>query len=149
MLAAHRQPQDLVTEADAEQWQIALLQQCTSQLNAAGHGGRITRTVGEEHTLGVVGQHLIERGVRRQHRHGAAVRCQALQDCPFDAEINRHHPVGLSRVALQALIEAGGTERIPGVSTVGRHPLRQVEASHRRSRANLVQQRPGVWCHRC
>ena len=107
------QPQDLVTQTDAEQRQAGLGNQPPGQLNASGDGGRIARAIGKEHPFRLVLEHLLERGVGGQDGDHTAMGHQALEDGPFDAEIDRHHAVGAIGTLLQPGIKGSTTGAIP------------------------------------
>ena len=55
----------------------------------AGRGG-ITRTVGQEHAVGLHRQNVFGRGGRRHHRHLAASAREQAQDIALDAVVDRN-----------------------------------------------------------
>ncbi|MND98458.1 hypothetical protein D3C80_908100 [compost metagenome] len=89
-LGAERDGQHLVTQADAHQRLAA-----GDQLLDLGHSvfagrGRITRTVRQDHAVGIAGQDVLGRGGGRNHGDLGARRGQGAQDVALHAIVHDH-----------------------------------------------------------
>ena len=58
--ATDGQAENLMTETNSEHWQRSMLQKTTGQIDAMGDGRGVTRSVGQEHTIGLMGQNGVE-----------------------------------------------------------------------------------------
>ena len=90
-LAAQGNPQKLMAQADAENRGLA--DQAVDGVVGIGQRFRIAGSVGQEHPIGFMGQHLLGRGIARKHRHPAAELGQAAQDVPLHPEIESDNVV--------------------------------------------------------
>ena len=86
---AERAPEDLVPEADAEQRHVA--EQRAHVVGRVGDGRGVAGPVGEEHAVGIAGQHLRRGRVGGHDVDRAAVREQVGEDGALDAEVVGDH----------------------------------------------------------
>src|SRR5256886_333453 len=96
-LRAEREPEDLVTEADAEHGNLA--EEAGGGVGRAGDRSRVAGAIGQEHAVGPAGEHV---GGGRRGRHDldeAAYAGKVAQDRRLDAEVVRgdvEHGVGIT-----------------------------------------------------
>src|SRR6185437_11769005 len=125
-LAAQRQPDQLVPEADAEDGHAA--QEPANALHRIRARLRIAGAIREKHAVRLQRQHFRRWRLGRHHLHPATVGGELAQDVALDAEVVRDHP------------RAGRGAR-PRVRDFRGHNPRQVGALH--VRYGL---RPGLQC---
>ena len=89
------QTEDLMAEANPEQRQRLLREEATGQLNPMGDSRGVTRTVGEENPLGLMGENGVQIHRCGKHRDGTTVAHKPIENGPLDAEINRHNTEGV------------------------------------------------------
>ena len=61
--ASKGQPQDLVAKADAKKGEIGQGDKTFGELNSGANGGRIAGAIGQEHSLGLVTENLLQAGI--------------------------------------------------------------------------------------
>ena len=86
-LRAEREPEDLVTEADAEHGHLA--EEAGDGVGRAGDSSRVARPVGQEHPVGPAGEHVGGGGRGRHDLDVAAHPGEVAQDRRLDAEVVR------------------------------------------------------------
>ena len=84
-----RAPEDLVPEADAEQRHVA--EQRAHVVGGVSDGCGIAGPVGEEHAVGITGEHFRRRRVGGHDIDRAPVREQVGEDGALDAEVVGDH----------------------------------------------------------
>ncbi len=87
--AAEGGGQQLMAEADPEHRHLA--EQAADGVDGVTDRRRVARAVGEEHPVGLAGQHRRGRGGRRHHLDGGQA-TQVAQDGAFDPEVVGDHP---------------------------------------------------------
>src|SRR5256885_6076230 len=138
-LAAGREPQDLMAEADTEDRHAA--DQGAHAVHQIGYALRIAGAVRQERAVRPVLQHGLGRRAGGHDRHLAAGRTQLTQDVELDTGVERDD------------VEAGGRRRpvtlrevprarLPGERFRGRHLGHEVAADEPRQRAHFFAQ-PG------
>ncbi|EIL99181.1 putative thioesterase [Rhodanobacter thiooxydans LCS2] len=136
-LAAQRQAHQLVAETDAEQRDLRLeeLAGCRDGVVA---GRRIAGAVGQEHAIGLHGEHLGGGRLRRHHGDLAALLGEQAQDVELGAEV-----VGDHLETHRGLVERGAVEVVrallPHVRRGSADHLGQVHAVQAGKRAGLGQ----------
>ncbi|CAB4917423.1 unannotated protein [freshwater metagenome] len=110
-------PEDLVAEADAEQRQLSF-EYLPCQRDTRVCRGRVSRAVGQEHTVRVQFENLLDAGVRRHHVHADTALGEHSWSVGLDAEIDCHD--GESSVA----------GRFDGVPGTGGHLAGEIRAEH-------------------
>ena len=119
-LAAQRQRQDLVAEADAEQRHLLVEHALDRGHAVACRRRRIARAVGQEHAVGLVAQDVLGRGGGRNDRDLAAGVGEAAQDVALGAVVDGDHVVlGLGELAVALAQRPLGL--VPAVGLLGRH----------------------------
>ena len=122
-----RQPQQLVSQTDAEE-RDAGLQQGTDGVDRIVTGLRITGTVGEEDAIRSVGQHRVRRSTGRNHRYPATARDQHPQDVAFDAEVVGDDVVGLFALMIVVAMRQAPHPLGPDIGIGGAGVLGQVHS---------------------
>src|ERR1700756_4437101 len=128
------EPENLVSKTDAEHRQVRL-EKALRGLDRVGARLGISRTVGEEDSVGLQSERVLGGGLRRHYGHAAAAIGEESQDVALDTEVVRHY--------VQALIGADrrargfGPERalVPLIAALGAHDLREVHALEARELA--------------
>ncbi len=120
--------EDLVAEADTEQRQ-ALTEHLLGQVHRTVGGGRVAGTVGQEHTVGLQVQDVVQCRGGRQHMHSDAALREHARGVGLDTEVDRS-----DREACRAI---GGFDH---VSAAGAHFTGQVGAEHRRLAPDAVEE---------
>ncbi len=105
--------QKLVAEADAHDGDRGSLHQAAKVVNRLLKMGRVTRAVGDEHTIEVVGD-LVDRVVVREHGDRCATADQAAQDVLLDTTVDQGN--------VEGGVGVGNDER-----SLGAHALDQVD----------------------
>ena len=119
-LAAQGERQDLVAEADAEQWHLLVEHALDRRHAVAGRRRRIARAVGQEHAVGLVAQDVLGRGGGRHDRDLAAGVGEAAQDVALGAVVDGDHVIlGLGELAVALAQRPLGL--VPAVGLLGRH----------------------------
>ena len=83
-LAAEREPEHLMAEADAEDRHARFDELLDHRHRVVAGGGRIARTVGQEHAVGLPRQHLLGGRRRRHHGEPAADARKLAQDVALE-----------------------------------------------------------------
>ena len=117
-------------KTDPEQGQIGLLKESLGQSDAMAHCRGIPRAVGEENPVRTMGSHRGEIRVSRKNGDIAAMGNQAVEDGPFDPEINGDNTERLIAALLQALVEANAAGLIPLIGITGADAIGQVQPRH-------------------
>ncbi|MNT00812.1 hypothetical protein D3C72_1352560 [compost metagenome] len=93
-LGAQGDGQHLMAQADAQD-RLAAGDQLLDFRHGVGAGrGRVARTVGQDHAVGIAGQDVLGRGRRRHHGDLHAGRGQGAQDVALHAVVDDHHRLG-------------------------------------------------------
>ena len=129
--AAQRAAEDLVAEADAEQRDSGA-EHLAGDADDVVRGGRVSGSVGQEHTVGLQVGDLVEGRRRRQHVAADAAAGEVARRVGLDAQIDRGDGEPLRPIGFD------------DVGAVGADLARQVGTQHRRLAANPVQQLVGV-----
>ncbi len=109
-LAAHRQAEQLVAQADAEDGLLADQLADVGDLRLERLG--IAGAVGEEDAVGIQRQHVFGGGERRDHGDAAARLHQAAQNVVLDAEIVGDHVICAARAAPHEFGGRAGLDRL-------------------------------------
>jgi hypothetical protein len=128
-----REPEQLVSEADAERGQ--LLRQLAGGLDREVERLGVTGAVREQHAVGRECQHVRRGGTRRHDAHAEAFRPEPAEDVVLDAVI-AHDDERLS--VLGGRLDRGRTGRAPPVGLDAGDDVREREAFHLRARARLL-----------
>ncbi len=127
MRPPHRQPDDLVAQADAKHRRAAG-EQRRHRLGGVGHRRRVARAVAQEDAVRLQRQHFGGRRVRGDDGHAQPMRGEAAQDVVLDAKVIRHDQRQVARF-LHCCRAADGRRPSPG----GSRAVGQVAAGrHRR-----------------
>src|SRR5208337_631068 len=84
-LASERNASELMSQANSK-YRLAS-HQATNVVDRVGAGFRIARAVRQEDSVGLQGQHVLSRCLRRDYRHLATFSAQLAQDVLLDAEV--------------------------------------------------------------
>ena len=117
-LRAHRETEDLVAEADAED-RCAVSEEFTRGLDRIRARLRIAGAVREKDTVRCQRHDIRSRGLRRHDRHAAAVVGEQAQDVALDAEVVGHDVQALAGPATRTLFQRPVRALVPLVGTVG------------------------------
>ena len=146
-LAAQREAEQLVSQADAEDRLLA--DQLANVADLRDQRLRIARAVGEKDSVGIERQHVLRAGQRRHHGDPAPRMHQPPQNIVLDAVIVRDHVVagfGLpaDQIGGRTLLHGLG----PLVCFARAHTAGQIESGHSRNPARLFDQFLPVALHR-
>src|SRR5215831_8097681 len=100
-LAAERQSQQLMAEANAEDGLAPIQQFAQNRYCVSAGGGWVTRAVRQENTVGPVASYILRRGSGGDYSDMAAVRGEHPQDVALGAVIDRYYVV--TRTLLEAI----------------------------------------------
>src|SRR5471030_2597333 len=142
-LAAKREPQQLVPQADAEDRLLA------DEFANVGHLGLqrfgVARAVRKEHAIGLERQHIFGGGEGWDHRYAAAHLHQAAQNVVLDAVIVGHYVVfGFGRPAHQFRRRAGIHGLGPFIAFERGDAGGQIQTGHGGNAARAFHQLPRV-----
>ena len=117
-----------LAKANAENRKLCLFDDILDHRHGIGASrSRIARTIGEEHAVRLMTEHIFSRDVRWDHRDLTAEMGEIAEDVPLGSKIDRDH-VEL-RIGLRAVAFAECPGRlVPGIGLTTTHVLCQVHA---------------------